>query len=62
MGGFGSAVAEYFVDRDQPPPARLRRYALADAFLHHTGGQATARLRGGLDANAISADIIRRLT
>ena len=61
MGGFGSAVAEYLVDRDHAPRARLRRYALADTFLHHTGGQVTARQRGGLDPDAISADILRRL-
>jgi transketolase len=62
MGGFGSAVAEFLVDRDQAPRARLRRYALADRFLHQTGGQEIARKRGGLDPSAISADLLRRLS
>jgi transketolase len=53
VGGFGSAVAEWLVDRDQLPRARLRRFALPDAFLHHTGSQDNARRQAGLDVDRI---------
>ncbi len=54
LGGLGSALAEWLVDRD-PLPARLLRIGSADAFHGEGGSQAQARARLGLDAASIAA-------
>ena len=55
LGGFGSAVAEYFSARDSSP--RLVRCGIPDEFLHDCGGQKAARARCGLDAISLAARV-----
>jgi transketolase len=43
IGGFGSAVAEWLVDRTAPSRTRLLRFATGDFFLHEAGEQEEAR-------------------
>jgi transketolase len=53
IGGFGSAVAEWVVDRPMPLRARFIRLGAADHFLHEAGEQEHARKVHGLTAAAI---------
>ncbi len=53
VGGFGSAVSEWFVDQPVMPKARLVRIGTRDEFLHETTNQTTARELFGLSAPRI---------
>lgn len=55
IGGFGSAVAEYFSDGDIR--RRLVRCGIPDEFLHDCGEQKETRIHCGLDATGISARV-----
>jgi transketolase len=57
IGGLGSAVAEWLVDRGAGP-ARLVRVATDDFFLHESGNQAYARERYGLTPEAIRERVL----
>jgi len=64
IGGFGSAVAEWLIDR--PPvkdraQARLVRFGTGDHFLHEAADEHHARRHFGLDAASIAARIIASL-
>ncbi|HEX6713424.1 MAG TPA: transketolase C-terminal domain-containing protein [Thermoleophilaceae bacterium] len=54
-GGFGSAVAEWLVDRRDAGAARLLRIGAADLYLHEAGGQSHARGLYGLVGDQIAA-------
>lgn len=56
IGGFGSAVAEWIVDRHERS-ARLLRLATRDEFFHLAGEQEFAREHFGLNAEAVAARI-----
>ncbi len=60
VGGFGSAVAEYFIDNQITCP--LQRFALPDQFMDKMHSQDTARKRAGLTAENIYQTIINRLS
>ena len=53
LGGLGGAIAEWLADHG-PRRARLLRFGTADAFLHETRGQKSARQQLGLDAETAS--------
>ena len=57
VGGLGGAVAEWLADQ-APLPARLLRIGTPDRFWHETGGQSHARLRMGLDPEAVTRRIV----
>ena len=57
VGGLGGAVAEWLADQ-APLPARLLRIGTPDRFWHETGGQSHARLRLGLDPEAVTRRIV----
>lgn len=64
-GGFGSAVAEWLVDRRAPASlrqARLVRFGTPDRFLHEAADEHYARKQFGLDAESIAARIVAELT
>lgn len=54
IGGFGSAVAEWLVDRPQAPAARLIRLGTHDDFLHEACEQERARDIMGLDLASVA--------
>ncbi|MBL9138293.1 MAG: hypothetical protein JNK85_20660 [Verrucomicrobiales bacterium] len=54
IGGFGSGVAEWWVDRPTPPAARLLRFGTRDEFLHLTCEQEEAREHFGLTASELA--------
>lgn len=59
-GGFGSAVAEWLIDRPpvkDRPQARLVRIGTDDRFLHLAADEEAARTEYGLDFNAIALRI-----
>ncbi len=60
VGGFGSAVAEFFIDNQKTCP--LLRFALPDTFMDKMHSQETARTRAGLNAENISETILARLS
>jgi transketolase len=59
IGGFGSAVAEWLVDRREPLRTRadFLRLGTADHFLHEAGDEHHARRHFGLDAASIAARV-----
>ncbi|WP_374649790.1 transketolase family protein [Dongia sp.] len=61
VGGFGSAVAEWMVDRGEAGLPPLLRIAAPDAFYTLSGSQSFARTTLGLDATSIAEKIIGRL-
>lgn len=64
-GGFGSAVAEWLVDRrptEAVPAARLIRFGTGDRFLHLAADEHYAREQFGLDAESIAARIVAEST
>lgn len=63
-GGFGSAVAEWLVDRRPRPSARqaaLLRIGTADTFLHEAADEHHARHHYGLDAASVAARVMAEL-
>jgi transketolase len=60
LGGLGSAVAEWLVDR-LPQRARLLRFGTADEFLHEAGDQEHARRHFGLTAEDIARRVLAAL-
>lgn len=60
-GGFGSAVAEWLCDRRPKAKAVLRRFGVADTFLHATGSQTNARAVAGLSPEAIARGVAAEL-
>jgi transketolase len=60
LGGFGSSIAEWLVDR-LPQPAYLLRLGTADAFLHEAGNQDYARKIFGLTAEKIASRVSQAL-
>jgi len=58
IGGFGSAVAEWFVD-NSPRRGQLIRIGTPDAFPHETGDQDHVRAEVGLTPDAISQRVWR---
>tara|TARA_B110000003_G_scaffold236491_2_gene241174 strand:+ start:2245 stop:3177 length:933 start_codon:yes stop_codon:yes gene_type:complete len=60
IGGFGSAVAEWFVDL-QISSAKLLRFGTPDAFFHLSLTQARARELSGLEPLTIHAKILNQL-
>lgn len=58
VGGFGSAIAEWWVDQSGPGRARLLRFGTRDEFLHLTCEQDEAREHFGLTG----VEIARRLS
>lgn len=64
-GGFGSAVAEWLVDRrlsEGLRQARLVRFGTPDRFIHEAADEHYARKQFGLDAESIAARIVAELT
>ncbi|MEM7680323.1 MAG: transketolase C-terminal domain-containing protein [Planctomycetota bacterium] len=64
VGGFGSAVAEWLVDRTAEgfaPAARLLRLGTGDRYLHEAGSQAYARTQYGLTPTAIADRVTEAL-
>ncbi len=62
IGGFGSAVAEWFVDQeDNKKYAPLLRFGTRDEFLHEAGETEHAHKYFGLEINKISDKILKRL-
>jgi len=59
LGGFGSAVAEYFSGTGD---RRVIRCGIPDEFLHDCGEQAEARIHCGLDAAGIAANVVSVLS
>ncbi|MCK4431696.1 MAG: transketolase, partial [Candidatus Aminicenantes bacterium] len=57
IGGFGSSIAEWVVDRQQLK-GRLCRIGIADKFLHGCGDQENARNMTGLTSDQISEKIL----
>jgi len=57
LGGLGGAVAEWLADQPRPR-ARLLRIGTADTFLHASGNQSRARRHFGLDAKAVSQQVL----
>jgi transketolase len=55
LGGLGTAVAEWKVDRSEG--AALIRFATPDEFLHETSHQSSARAWAGLTAERIAGRI-----
>jgi transketolase len=60
LGGLGGSVAEWLADHS-PVSARLVRFGTRDEFLHLTCEQEEAREHFGLTAEAITAEIRKRL-
>jgi transketolase len=60
VGGFGSAVAEWLVDRKWPV-TNLLRLGSPDVFLDEAGGQRYLRQQIGLDSEAIVNRIMQRM-
>jgi transketolase len=56
IGGLGSAVAEWFSDRDSRD-VRLLRYGTADCFLETVGSQEYARTFYGLERSRIADEV-----
>ncbi len=54
IGGFGSAVAEWLVDLETPPGARLVRFGTGDRFLHKAGETEFAHHQFGITAEAVA--------
>jgi len=61
VGGFGSAVAEFFADSELPRIPRQLRFGIPDHFLHDCGEQDHARSLCGLDAIAIAGRVATTL-
>lgn len=55
IGGLGGAVAEWLVDQDSLPRAKLVRFGCGDEFIHESMEQEHARERFGLTAHNIAA-------
>lgn len=60
IGGFGSAVAEWFVDGG-PRKARLLRVGTRDEFMHEAGGQGYAREWYGLTPEIVAGRALSEL-
>lgn len=58
LGGFGSAVAEFFSETGS---RRVIRCGIPDDFLHDCGEQKEARVHCGLDASGIAAKVFSLL-
>lgn len=61
IGGFGSALAEWWVDQEIPPRGRLLRLGTPDTYPHEAGSQSYFREKFGLTAGAIAASVAARL-
>lgn len=59
IGGLGSALAEWFVDQEKAPSARLIRVATEDRYLHRSFHQKTARKEHGLSPVQITDKILK---
>jgi len=57
LGGLGGGVAEWVVDQETRPNARLLRVGTADAFMHEAGEQEHAREHFGLTAASVAARV-----
>lgn len=57
IGGFGSAVSEWYVDGGSPKKGKLLRLGLPDEFFHEAGEQEYAREKFGLSAGSICEKI-----
>ncbi len=57
LGGFGSAVVEWVVDRKLPAHGILR-FGTQDRFLHRLGEQPYARREYGLDIHSLAKNIL----
>lgn len=60
VGGFGSAVAEWYVAQRQSVP--LMGFATEDTFMHEVGTQEYARRKFGLTADNMASRILGRLS
>lgn len=60
IGGFGSSVADWLVDRGSMQ-ARLLRIGTADTFIHETGKQKDFQERFGLTADSIADKVLKYL-
>jgi len=60
LGGLGSSIAEWVVDRPTPK-ARLLRIGTADRFIHEAGNQEFARTYYGLTAERIAERTLQSL-
>lgn len=60
IGGFGSAVAEWYAAQGQPVP--LMGFATEDIFMHEVGTQEYARRKFGLTAANMVSGILKRLS
>ena len=59
-GGAWSAVAEWLVQRDAAPSARLLRCGVEDSFFTEGGGQGWARQRLGLTPEKVAERVLRQ--
>lgn len=60
IGGFGSAVAEWYAAHGKSVP--LMGFATEDTFMHEVGSQEYARRKFGLTANNMVSGILKRLS
>jgi transketolase len=60
VGGLGSGVAEWLVDR-APQPGRLLRLGIDDVFLHEACDQDTARAKFGLTPSAVAVRLLEAM-
>jgi transketolase len=60
IGGFGSSVADWLVDRGSMQ-ARLLRIGTADTFIHEAGKQKDFQERFGLTADSIADKVLKYL-
>jgi transketolase len=60
IGGFGSAIAEWLVDCETPPPGRLIRIGTADSFMHGGGETDFALEHYEITAPAIAQRVEQR--
>jgi transketolase len=61
LGGLGSSIAEWVVDRPRPK-ASLLRFGTADHFMHEAGNQDFARRHYGLTAEKVVERVLQALT
>lgn len=60
IGGLGTAIAEWVIDRDIQKKSLLR-VGIKDEFLHKTGTQENARIMAGLTSENIVSTILKKL-
>jgi transketolase len=58
IGGFGSAVADWFADQRTAPRARLLRFGAGDYYLHDSGEQDHARETYGINVSSIVDGVV----